>query len=188
VIPWLVGVVDRVYSEDVSRDFDRLCQGVSENVESFFPKFQKLVDLLKIFNPLTEEDEREYFFQKLRPQLQRELKSHNKIYASLGADLLIPIVDIYSLAKTLEESKGLIRKQVNFANKFKSARNRGGASQNKIAEDLQRQITVLRKKLEERAPSVKFKGNCFNCGESGHKKSVCINAKKINAVSKYSVV
>ncbi len=26
VIPWLVEVVDRVYSEDVSRDFDRLCQ------------------------------------------------------------------------------------------------------------------------------------------------------------------
>jgi hypothetical protein len=42
--------------------------------------------------------------------------------------------------------------------------------------------------LEERAPSVKFKGNCYKCGESGHKKSVCIKAKKINAVSKYSVV
>ncbi len=95
-IPWLVEVVDKVYNE--SRDFDRLCQGVSENVETYFPRFQKQTDLLKIFNPLTEEDERGYFFQKLRPQLQRELKSHNKICESLGADLLTTIEDIYNHA------------------------------------------------------------------------------------------
>jgi hypothetical protein len=50
-IPWLVEVVDKIYSEDVSRDFDSLCQGMSKNVKTFFPRFQKQTDMLKIFNP-----------------------------------------------------------------------------------------------------------------------------------------
>jgi hypothetical protein len=49
VIPWLIEVVDKVYSEDVTRDFDRLCQGVSESVLP--PLTMDLLPLPQQWNP-----------------------------------------------------------------------------------------------------------------------------------------
>jgi hypothetical protein len=139
---------------------------------------------VKIFGPLSEADERDYFFQKLRPQLQRELKSHNKIYENLGVDQLATIEDIFSQAKTIEESKGLNTNQVNFSKKKRFPSSQKGTKQDKIVEDLKKQIFILKKKLEQKALS-KFEGNCHACGEYGHKKASCPRDKKINAVSKY---